>query len=689
MPSLISILLLLLLSQDVIAAELPSDGPLHEIIVTSSRRPERLVDYNGSLQRLGNVAIADDKHTHIHELLTRVAGVWISRGSGQESLPSIRSPVLTGAGSCGSFLTLEDSIPTRPTGFCNVNQLFEIPTELASSVEVIRGPANALYGSNALHGTINVLMPGADTELPSHAGIELGPNNFARIDASVGLLDVHPIRLGLVATHDGGFRQESGYEQLKTFVRYSTNVASATLNLGFSSSNLDQETAGFILGKDAYKDRSINRGNPNPEAFRTADSRRFFAHWIIPTRHFDLDMRQFVRKSDMEFLQHFLPGQPLETNGQTSAGMLTSATFARDSVSYSVGLDVEWSDSYLTQNQIGPTEGSDFLQETRPQGQHYDYEVTGFTLALYAQLSIQLNDRTDISIGLRGENTRYDYDNKMLDGNTRDDGTACGFGGCLYTRPADREDSFSNVAPKVGLNLSLSPSTTLYTNLSRGFRAPQMSELYRLQNGQLISDLKSERMDSLDVGVRYTNNRWFVDSSVFAMRKENSVLRDAEGFNVSAAASRHVGVEFRADWHLHDQWLLRINGTYARHTYDFDLVAARGEQFVSGRDIDTAPRLLGSVEANFDFNESTSIAAQWVSIGRYYLDAENQHEYPGHSLINIRGTTRFSARGSITVRLKNLLDRQVADRADFAFGNYRYFPARGREVFAEIRFEFE
>ena len=31
---------------------------------------------------------------------------------------------------------------------------------LTDVVEVIRGPGNALYGSNALHGIVNVLVPG-------------------------------------------------------------------------------------------------------------------------------------------------------------------------------------------------------------------------------------------------------------------------------------------------------------------------------------------------------------------------------------------------------------------------------------------------------------------------------------------------------------------------------------------------
>ena len=95
--------------------------------------------------------------THPSEALLRVPGVWVSRGSGQEHLTAIRSAVLTGAGACGEFLFLENGLPVRPAGFCNVNNLFELNTEQAGRIEVWRGPASAVLGGNALHGAINVM----------------------------------------------------------------------------------------------------------------------------------------------------------------------------------------------------------------------------------------------------------------------------------------------------------------------------------------------------------------------------------------------------------------------------------------------------------------------------------------------------------------------------------------------------
>ena len=148
-----------MLAESAAAPALASNEALSEIVVTGQRRKQPALRYPGNIERLNRALIDGVLHQHVHQLMTRVAGVWVSRGSGQEHLTAIRSPVLTGPGSCGGFLFLENGIPIRPAGFCNVNQLFEIDTEQAQSIEVIRGPGNAMYGSNALHGIVNVLMP--------------------------------------------------------------------------------------------------------------------------------------------------------------------------------------------------------------------------------------------------------------------------------------------------------------------------------------------------------------------------------------------------------------------------------------------------------------------------------------------------------------------------------------------------
>ena len=112
-------------------------------------------------------------------------------------------------------LFLENGIPIRPAGFCNVNQLFEIDTEQAQSIEVIRGPGNALYGSNALHGIVNVRMPMRGNRSAAHGIVEVGANGFLRLQAEFPSNPQSAHFGGFSFSDDGGFRDDSGYRQFK------------------------------------------------------------------------------------------------------------------------------------------------------------------------------------------------------------------------------------------------------------------------------------------------------------------------------------------------------------------------------------------------------------------------------------------------------------------------------------------
>ncbi len=648
------------------------------------------------VRHAGSIAVVDAKTLewlqaqHFHELMNRVAGSWVVRGSGQEHQTAIRSPVLGGGGACGGFLPLEDGIPVRPAGFCNINQFIELFTGEARAVEVIRGPGNALYGSNALHGTVNVLMPmpgrgRGDDKLRPHVGVELGANDFLRARALLPFGPESPWLAAAEFAHDGGFRDSSGHEQGKLHFKRRWSGEGGDFILGLTATDLDQDTAGFIVGEGAYEDPALVRTNPDPEAFRDVASQRLYGIWTRRLGQFDLDLRPYLRHSDMSFLHYERPGQPGEDNGHHSAGAMLSLTAESEGRLTIFGLDLDLSDAFLRQTQFGPTQGNPRQRETFPEGKHYDYEVEAVNLALYAQTEFKISERWSLGGGLRLEHTHYDYDNRMIEGDTRDDGTPCGFGGCVYSRPADRSDNFTDLAPNLSASYILDETSSVFFNLARGFRVPQMLELYRLQFGQLVTDLDAETLDSAEVGLHSAGENWAAELSAYAMRKRDSAFRDAEGFNVSGARSRHHGLELWLDWLIQENWLLHVNGAYGRHTWDFDQ-AGRGEAFVSGNDVDHAPRWLGSAELRYQQPGRLGAGLQVVTLDQYYLDGANRRTYPGHTLLNLRAFWRLTPTMDLFVRLYNLADKRVADRADFAMGNYRYLPGRGRELFAELRY---
>jgi len=133
-------------------SELDDDVVVHGIY----DEERKLLNIAESVDVLGQETLDNILLVHPAEALNGVAGVNIHRGSGQEHLTAIRSPVLTGGAGAGSFLYLQDGVPLRAAGFANVNGLFEGGTELASRIEVIKGPGPAYYGSNAVHGLINI-----------------------------------------------------------------------------------------------------------------------------------------------------------------------------------------------------------------------------------------------------------------------------------------------------------------------------------------------------------------------------------------------------------------------------------------------------------------------------------------------------------------------------------------------------
>jgi outer membrane receptor protein involved in Fe transport len=674
-----------------IAGDAAQSAALERVVVTATRRPAAALATPLSVTRLAGEAIAAIGPTHQAELLNRAAGAYVQRGSGQESLTALRSPVLTGAGACGAFLFLENGIPIRPVGSCNVNELFEVNTEQAAAIELLRGPGSALYGSNAVHGAVNVLQPGPGQRPALALGLDTGPQYLrlrAQGEAPVGTAGA--AGGSALYARDTGWRDDSGYDEAKlNLVLGSTDAAGSEAgrqwNLAVAATHLEQETAGFIVGKDAYADAGLARRNPNPEAFRDADALRLSAELGFAAAQAQWTLRPYLRHSRMEFLQHFLLGQPLERNGQDSYGLMGSARWGADVWSLIAGLDLEAAESFLEQSQDAPTiGGSPAANAIRPVGKHYDYAVDSTVVAAYAHLERDLGERWRLTAGLRAEQVRYDYDNRMLAGNTDQNGVPCPFGGCLYSRPADRTDTFAALAPKLALGYALTASTRAYLAWAEGFRPPETGELYRLQRTQSVADLDGEHIEGFELGLKGEFDSLRYALAAFDLDKRDVILRDSAGFNVDGGRTSHRGLELELDWQALPTLGLAAAGTWARHRYEFDRAIEGGERIAAGNDVDTAPRHLYTLRAGWTPTPHWRAEAEWLHVGEYWLEAGNTRRYGGHDLLNLRGAWQPAPRWLLSLRLVNALDRAYADRADFAFGNYRYFPGRGRTLFASL-----
>lgn len=645
-------------------------GDTPEMVVTATGFGTPRKTHAGNISKISADEIAQTHAEQPAELLNRLPGLNIEQGSGVEHLTAIRSPVLSGGAGAGSFLYLEDGVPLRAAGFGNVNALMDAMTEEAGGIEVIRGPASARYGSNAVHGLINVLS--APPSLEPEAAITgwFGAHDITHLQGTASTSVVagdatSGIRGSFALEHDGGARANSGYDQQKGQLRYDYNHLDKSVAATFSAVNLNQETAGYV---SSYTDDVIRKSNPNPEAYRDAWAIR--AAVRLEQRFADkskLILTPYARNNAMNFLMHFQTGEPVEENAHKSIGLLSSYfTPIGEAHSLTIGLDSEITDGQLSEIQTSPTTG------TYVTGTHYDYTVQALVIAPYLHSVWQLTPSTQMTTGARFEFTRYDYHNE----------TASGITG-RFLRPADSIDTFADFTPKLGFTQILNDNVTGFLNLVRGSRAPQTTDMYRLQSKQKPGEAKSEVIDSLEIGARGRAGRLTYETTVFAMKKRNFYFRDADGFNVSDGKTKHLGIEMELSAPLFAGFDVAGSATYARHTYDFDnivtILSNSTETIHKGDDVDTAPRTIASLRLGYDFADDLGRAElEWVHMGGYWMDASNTVRYPGHDIFNLRTSYSLSENVTLFGKVTNLFDTRYADRADYFFSTARYFPGDGR-----------
>jgi outer membrane receptor protein involved in Fe transport len=271
--------------------------------------------------------------------------------------------------------------------------------------------------------------------------------------------------------------------------------------------------------------------------------------------------------------------------------------------------------------------------------------------------------------------------NYLPTGDTQADGTPCPPPGCLFNRPADRSDQFVLWLPKIGLNWLPTDSQSVYLNLGRGARAPEAAELYELQQGQVTADLNPETLDDYELGWRGDAGGLHWDTDAYSMLKDHFIFRDSNGFNVSDGRTRHRGAELAVSYAFDEHWSLLLDGSYAVQRYAFSAQLAQGNAIQYGNEVKYAPRTLGSLRLRWQPSDTLSAEAQYQHVGGYWLDESNQHRYGGHDLLNLYARRALGGGYTLTAKLLNAADTAYAERADYSFGNYRYFPGDGREWF--------
>jgi outer membrane receptor protein involved in Fe transport len=206
-------------------AETPSSGGLEEIVVTATRREERLQDIPVTVMAFSQEKLDSEGLHNIDDLARLSPGVNFQRNgmssagnyNDEGSDINIRG-VDSAAGTATTGIYVDDTpIQTRKIGFGSINAfpaLFDL-----DRVEVLLGPQGTLFGAGAEGGVVRFIAPEPDLKKPS---------GYARADAAITdggspsyeggvafgapiIDDVLAFRASLSFRRDGGWVDRVGY----------------------------------------------------------------------------------------------------------------------------------------------------------------------------------------------------------------------------------------------------------------------------------------------------------------------------------------------------------------------------------------------------------------------------------------------------------------------------------------------
>lgn len=146
---------------------------LDEIVVTASRTPEALRDVVGDVTVIDQQELQAAGKDSLAEILSRQPGVQFMSYGGPQTATSI---FMRGTNSAHT-LVLVDGV-RMTDAISGGTQLPTIDPAVVERIEILRGAASSLYGSDAIGGVINIITKKGGQDRPLSAWANLGYGTY-------------------------------------------------------------------------------------------------------------------------------------------------------------------------------------------------------------------------------------------------------------------------------------------------------------------------------------------------------------------------------------------------------------------------------------------------------------------------------------------------------------------------------
>jgi len=518
----------------------PVPTMLDPIVTSATRDARSLSEVAAAVSVADTSSIRRGRTVGLHETLRMMPGLQVaSRYGGMEDVRiGIRGSASRGGVAPRGIAVLLDGIPlTEPDG---VARLDMIELAAARQVEVVRGPASALYAGSP-GGVVNVVSrTGRDSR-----GIAVralgGAFGFRKYDGSAGGVFAGgrgSVFASASYTSGDGYRAHSDGDVLRGQVTFDYVPAPGTrVVIQANGSRLDSRLPGSQtqLQFDAEPDsaapaalmwgfgRRDNRYRGGARVEQAVGRGLASGYFFYGGRTLDFPVANLIVDLNLHRVQG---GARLRV--ARVAGLALDAT---------IGVDY---DKIFSPDR----------RWVNDSGTHDTLSSEGYfsvpNLGAYSQVEWHASRTADVTVGLRYDRVTYRFEN--------------------YEPPdSSQQKTFDHVSPRLSVAWRSDSATSLYASVGRGVEVPAIGELSAGPGNPLLP-VRPKSLWNYEVGGRrIVGGRVLLDASVFyADVRGEFVPRTVLGMSrpENASRSRNIGVELGVNARVSDQVNLAATYTF-------------------------------------------------------------------------------------------------------------------------------
>ncbi|MDM8158954.1 TonB-dependent receptor [Labilibaculum sp. K2S] len=596
--------------------------------------------------------------------------------------PGVSTPVIRGL-SLNNILFLNNGVRLENFQF-STDHPFLINEEGADHIEVIKGPASLLYGSDAMGGVINIVR-----EKPA-------PANSLKADISS---EYHSVTQGLATTVGVKASQKNWFWMLRANKQshkdYKDGNGEYVPNTRFNSKGLQ---LGMGMVKDFgsfkiyYDYLQPKLGMTNEESINLVNAgnrknnrwyQNLTQHLISSRNKLFLGNYKLELNAAYQFNQRRLNGNPESTVFRLVDMDLN--TFTYDSKLY-------FPSSETTEFLIG-IQGMHQSNTNHEAPNHIIPNAQIDDFSTFALLKKEINT-VGIQLGLR-----YDHRSLYVPEQKA--------GGHSHAEPGVHDDheeetvhinrQFDNLNASVGATFHLSEKLLMRTNFATGYRVPNLAELTqhglhgnRFEEGN--ADLDPQKSLESDLGIHYHTRNYNIDFSVF-YNKIYDYMYLAPTDEVAPEGSGFVYAYQQQDAKLYGGELA-VNlapTSFLKLHSDYAMVIAKQNDgghlpFIPQHKLNTSARLFAKGNQTF---KSPFIGLSWKHAFEQNHPSQFESETSAYDLIAIQAGSDFQLakyQTSLVLSVNNLFNETYIDHLSSLKPLNFYNPGRDISLKFSLKF---